>query len=400
MKKLTFFLITFFLLITNIKAIDINSNNMVLYNLNEDKIIDELNKDEKVSIASMTKIMTFIVAIDNINNLNDTVVIRKEYFDNLEEENASLAGFKIGEEVTYKDLLYGLMLPSGAEAANALAINISGSTDNFVILMNKKAQDLKLTNTHFSNVTGLDDKEHYSTVNDVAIILKEAYKNNTFKEVFTTKSYLLSDKSLKIYSTLFKNLDYYNIEANYIIGGKTGYTIDAGRCLASIAYDSKNDLYYLLVTANAPTTTSYYHLLDAKDIYDYYMTNFGYHNLVDQNQVLVTLDTEYAKEKKIDILSIQDIKYYLNNTFDKSKVTLTYNGIKVVDHSTKIGTKLGTIDIIYDGITLKTVDITLNTQLHFSLLSFVISNILWIIGSLLVIFITIKFKTKKKKRRK
>lgn len=399
MKKIAVFFITFFLLITSIKAIDIKSNNMVLYNLNEDKIVDELNKDEKVSIASMTKIMTFLVAIENIDDLNDKVTIKKEYFDNLEEENASLAGFEIGEKVTYKDLLYGLMLPSGAEAANALAVNISGSTSSFVTLMNKKAQDLKLTNTHFNNVTGLDDVNHYSTVNDVATILKEAYKNPTFKEVFSSKSYTLSDKSLKIYSTLFKNLDYYDISADYIIGGKTGYTIDAGRCLASIAYDSKNDLYYLLVTANAPTTTSYYHLLDAKDIYDYYMTNFGYHNLVNKDETLVTLETKYAKEKKVNILSTEDIKYYLDNTFDKSKITLTYNGIKVIDYNTKLGTKLGTLDIIYDGKTLKKIDINLNTKLHFSLLSFIISNILWIILSLIIILIAFKFKKKKKRRK-
>lgn len=111
-----------------------------MYNLNDDAIIFEKNKDEKTEIASLTKIMTCIVAIENIDNLNDTVVMKSADFKGLAEANASVAGFSIGDKVTYMDLLMGLFLPSGADAALALANNIGGNEKNFVKLMNEKAK--------------------------------------------------------------------------------------------------------------------------------------------------------------------------------------------------------------------------------------------------------------------
>lgn len=97
------------------------------------------------------------------------------------------------QKVTYNDLLYGMFLASGADATRAISISISKSEEQFVELMNKKAQELNLKNTHFTNTVGLDDENHYSTLNDVAIILKGALKNKKFKEIFTTDSYTFSD---------------------------------------------------------------------------------------------------------------------------------------------------------------------------------------------------------------
>ena len=182
MKRVLYLFFLFLILIPiSTYALDISSKNAVLYNLNDDNIIYEVNKDERVSIASMTKIMTCLVALEKINNPKDKVVMTTSMFYRLAEENASVAGFYIGEEVTYEDLLYGLMLPSGADAAQALAISLYGSVDKFVDRMNEKAKELGLKNTHFVNPTGLDIKGHYSSVDDVAIILKEALKNDTFK---------------------------------------------------------------------------------------------------------------------------------------------------------------------------------------------------------------------------
>lgn len=401
MKKVLFFFICFIFMTTNTKAINIYSNNMVLYNLKENIIVDELNKEEKISIASMTKIMTTLVALENIDNLNEKVKLTSDVFEGLEEANASVAGFKLNQVVSYKDLLYGTFLPSGADAANALALNLFGSITNFVKKMNEKAMELGLSNTHFVNVTGLDEYNHYSTVNDVAVMLNEALKNETFKEIFTSNSYTTSDKLLTFYSTLVTTLNSYGIRANYIVGGKTGYTLDAGRCLASIAYDSSSDIYYLLVTAKAPTTTNYYHLLDAKNIYEYYFENYGYQKVIAKDELLVELEGKYTKEKKIEIKSSLDTLEYLSNDFDKSKVELVYSGPSVIKYNTKKGTKLGTLDIIYDGKLLRTIDVNLNETLHFSLLSFIKANILLI--AIIILFITVlifKSKSKKKYRHK
>lgn len=388
-----------FSFITNIKAIEIKSSNMVLYNLNENVIIDELNKDKKISIASMTKIMTVLVAIENISDINEKIILTKDIFEDLISLNASVAGFYAGEEVAYIDLLYGAFLPSGADATKALAINISGSEENFVKLMNKKAIKLNLKNTNFVNTSGLDNVNHYSSVDDVAIILKYALSNSIFKKIFLADNYTTTDKYLKMYSTLDKTMNNYKIKADYIIGGKTGYTIDAGRCLASVAYDKHNNVYYLLVTANAPTETNYSHLLDAKNIYEYYFKNYSYYNIINVNDVLITLDTKYAKENKLEIKATDTFLKYLPNNFDKSKVRLEYEGINVIKYSTKLGTKLGNIIVTYDNELLGNIDIVLNDKLHFSLIDFLTINWVTITLILIIIYIIVKFKILKKHKR-
>lgn len=401
MKKILLIFITFLTFINvSAKEIDTYSKNIVLYNLNDDTVIYEKNKDDKTSIASMTKIMTVLVAIENIEDLNEKVTLTKEVFKGLIEANASVAGFKVGDVVTYEDLLYGAFLPSGADATNALAINLVGDIDKFVNLMNEKAKELNLKNTHFANTTGLDDELHYSTVNDVAIILKNALKNDTFKEIFMKEKYLTSNKLLTFTSTLTKSLKTYNIDAPYIIGGKTGYTLDAGRCLASIAHDVDNDIYYLLVTANAKTTTNYYHLLDAKNIYEYYIDNYKYFDLIKEGDIITSINTKYAKEKEVAIISTQTIKKYLKNDFNKDKLEIKYDGVDTINYNTKIDSKLGVVYLIYDGVTLASFDALLNTNLHFSIFNFMINNILFIILFIIFIFITIKLKKRKKKRYK
>ena len=331
MKKVLCFL-CLFLFINNVNALDIYSENMVIYNLNENTVVNEKNKDEATSIASMTKIMTVLVAIENIEDINETIILTKDVFYGLKEANASVAGFKVGQKVTYKDLLYGAFLPSGADATNALALNISGSIDDFVKLMNNKAKELNLKNTNFINTTGLDDVNHYSTVDDVAIILKEALKNDIFKEIFTSKKYLTSDKTLTFSSTLDKSLSAYSISADYILGGKTGYTLDAGRCLASIAYDENEAIYYLLVTSKAPTEKNYYHLLDAKNIYEYHFDNYGYIELINEMDIIDTIKTKYAKEKTYDIKLDKSFRKYMIKDFDKSKLEVIYEVISLIKY--------------------------------------------------------------------
>ena len=122
-----------------VKALDTRSNNIILYNLNNDEILYEKNSHEPIKIASLTKVMTGIVALEKIDDLDREVLITAEMLDGLIESNASVVGLKVNDIVTYRDLLYALLLPSGGDAANALAINVAGSIDNFVKLMNIKA---------------------------------------------------------------------------------------------------------------------------------------------------------------------------------------------------------------------------------------------------------------------
>lgn len=398
---LTIILLSLFIPI-NIYSLDfdIYSKNAILYNTKEDKVMYEKNSTDKVSIASLTKITTAIVALENIKDLDEKVTLTRADFKGLAEANASVAGFRIGQEVTYRDLLYGLMLPSGADAAQALTSNISGSNDKFIDLMNDKAKELKLENTHYANSTGLDDSNHYSTVKDVLKVFKYALKNEEFKKIITTSKYTISDGSMTFRSTLSKASA---LDIEYIKGGKTGTTGDAGLCLATLAnYD---DTDFILVTTGAEDKLG--NFLDHKEIYEYVRDNFDYTEVVNKKDILVTLPTKYLKEDTIDFTGDKNINMYLESDFDKNDLKYKYTGIKLITRKNKEGEKLGKVDIYYDKDKLATVDIILKDKPKFSIVKYLLDHklLVGIVLLLLVIIFSkkkqkkIKIKAKKKKRR-
>lgn len=183
-----------------------------------------------------------------------------------------MAGFKPGEVVAIRDLLYGALLPSGAECCETLARLVSGTEADFVALMNQKAAELGMTSTHFCNPTGLHDPEHVSTVRDISTLLREAVRNETFRKILTTERYTiqptnLHPKGFTVTNTLLRELNGDEIRTGKILGGKTGYTSEAGLCLASIAEVKEKE--YLLVTAGALGNheTEQYHIEDAIKTY-------------------------------------------------------------------------------------------------------------------------------------
>lgn len=248
-------------------AANIYSKNMILVNLDNGEIIGEICGEDRIFPASLTKIMTTIVCLEELENLSETVLLEETMINELHDKGASMVGFAAGDKVAAMDLLYGVMLPSGADAAVGLANRISGSEENFVKLMNRKADHLGMNNTHFVNCTGLHDDDHYSTPEDLVKLLQYALTNNIFKEIFTTKIYETSD-GLTLVSTMFEKLDDGQIENGSILGGKTGYTGRAGLCLASIAQINEN--MYLLITANAAggPNSKPYHIQDAISIFN------------------------------------------------------------------------------------------------------------------------------------
>ncbi|WP_297280765.1 D-alanyl-D-alanine carboxypeptidase family protein [uncultured Anaerococcus sp.] len=261
-KNLLYLLLPIFLLALifavryqNQEVVDYNSKSVFVYNLTNDKKITGYNENEKLPMASLTKIMTCLVGLENIEDLGAIAPIDTESYQRLVKENASMAGFFGAETTTYRDLLYGAMLPSGGEASDSLAINISGSTLAFVELMNDKAKELKLTNTHFQNVDGMDQVGHYSSAKDIAMLLKYALDNENFRAIFTKREYISTPtadhpQGLYMQSTIFKHLDDYRQDGFEIIGGKSGTTDKAGLCWATLA--TKNGKEYIIVTMGAP----------------------------------------------------------------------------------------------------------------------------------------------------
>ncbi|MCI9434430.1 MAG: D-alanyl-D-alanine carboxypeptidase [Bacilli bacterium] len=379
--------------------LNIDSKYAIIYNMDTNEVLYEYNSNEITSIASLTKIMTCIVAIENIENLDTKVTLGKDVFYGLVEAQASVAGFKYGDNVSYRDLLMGAMLPSGADATRALAINIAGSEEAFVKLMNAKAKELNLSNTNFINTTGLEAMGHYSTVQDIATLLIYSLKNDTFKEIYTTREYTTTN-NLKFSSTLKKISNGYTIDVSHIQGSKTGYTDEAGLCMSSIA--NYSDVNYLLITAGAD-----YHgntprqLLDAIKIYSYFDENYSYKTLINANDYIATIKINYSKEKKYEINSPISITKFLDNSFDTSKIEYKYNGVNAISYKNVIGEKLGTVDIIYNNQLMDTIDIYLNSKINFSLISFLMQTklIYPIIITILFISLLIIKKTLKKRRR-
>ena len=231
----------------------INSPYAVLMQVKGGKIIGNMKGDEKIYP-------------------DQEITLTQEMFQGLYEQDATQAGFQPGETVRAIDLLYGAMLPSGAECCIALADTVGGSRDGFVELMNKKAQRIGMNGTHFCDTTGLHDPDHYSTVRDIAVLLRYALRNDTFREIIESPRHStgvtnIHPSGITYYSTMFKNLSDPSVTGGKILGGKTGYTSEAGLCLASFAevYDRE----YILVTAGASGNTgSPLHVEDAVTIYN------------------------------------------------------------------------------------------------------------------------------------
>ena len=380
-KRIIKILFLCFLLIDVVYASSLNlvSEKYYLYNLTEDKVMLEKDAHVKTDIASLTKIMTIIVSIENITDFNEEVEITGEMLESIEWD-VSVAGFHRGDKVTYNDLLYGAMLPSGADATNALAISTAGSFGNFIDLMNKKVNDLGLKNTHFANVVGLYDEENYSSAYDMAQILIYSLKNEKFKEVFEAKTYTTTTgKQLKA------TLNHYgkDIDVSLIKGSKTGYIEKAGRCLASTASFNESD--YVLVTLNAYSPEMSVHVTDSLEIYNYYKDNYSYHDYLNKEDIIVTLDTKTSKEDEISIESGISKRVFYDNSFDKEKVEYVYKGEKEVSSFTEKGTKLGEVSVKYNGEEIDKFDLIYNSELTFSLKKYLFENIIIVIVGMFII---------------
>ena len=386
--------IVVFIEVVYASELNLNSKRYILYNMNDNVILDSKDEHDEVSIASLTKIMTVIVAIENIDNFDEIITIKNSMINDIDWDVAKV-GFKVGEKVTYNDLLYASILYSGTDAVNALAESIKGSRQEFVDLMNQKVKELSLENTHFSNVVGLYSKDNYSSAYDMAQILIYALKNNKFREVFETKTYILSNGK-KIKSTIESYNKKMNRDISFIKGAKTGYINKSGYCLASIA--SLNGVNYLLITLNAYSDSYTVHIKDHIDAYNYYNDNYSYKYIVCDEDTIVSLKTKYAKEKTIDIKANTNIKKYLNNSFDKSKIEYDYFGNDEISYFLKKNTKLGKVKIKYNNEYIDEFDLIYYGALTFSLKDYLLDNKYSLI--LLIVFIILITYTKIFNRKK
>ena len=243
----------------------------ILVDADSGEAVAEKEADVSIYPASMTKVMTALLALEANPDLEQPVTLPEDIFPELRAEGASMAGFRPGETATVRDLLYGALLPSGAECCETLAREVSGSEEVFVELMNQKAAALGMASTHFCNPTGLHDPEHVSTARDMAVLLRAAMQNEMFRTIFATARYTVPPTNLHpdgftMESTFWSELDGTELRRGKFLGGKTGYTSAAGLCLASAA--EVKGKTYLMVTAGAQGNhgTEPYHVDDAVNV--------------------------------------------------------------------------------------------------------------------------------------
>ena len=332
----------------HVKAqISVNSYSAIVMDQKSGRVFFEKNAHEQRRIASITKIMTAIIAIES-GKLQETVTVSH----NAIKAEGSSVYLQAGEKIKLEDLVYGLMLRSGNDAAVAIAEHVGGSVEGFVYLMNEKANQLGMLNTHFANPHGLDDHEdHYSTAYDMAILTKYTMENETFREISSTKVYRTPDPKGDWQRTWTNKNKLLTELYKFSTGGKTGYTKRAKRTLVSTA--SKEGMDLIAVTLNTPSSTDWNEHIS---MFEYVFDNFDYYTVLSDGMIEKVKDKAYVDQA------------YVNNEFiypvtddEKSKFQINYRLIKPkedwVRNTVKIPNIIGETEIYLDKQLLHTMPI-------------------------------------------
>ena len=310
MKKLLLLLL---LVPINVKAYSSYATSTVLMDMDSNDVIYANNMHQIRSIASISKIMTAIIAIEN-GDVNSIVTIG----DEINTSYGSGIYIKVGEQLTLEDLLYGLMLRSGNDAALAIAKYVGKDMDEFVKMMNTKAKEIGMKNTVFNNPHGLEEKGgNLSTAYDMALLTSYAMKNEEYRKIVSTKEYKLKT-NMNTYVWTNKNKLLHSHP--YITGGKTGYTEIAKRTLVTTA--SKNNINLVVVTLNDGNDFD-----DHIKLYEEVFNNYHSYQILKKGDILILNEKYYYPHK----LYIKNDFYYTLPNKSKNKVLLFFNLYKKMD---------------------------------------------------------------------
>ena len=290
-------------------------------------ILYEKNSDEAHYPASITKIMTTLLALEN-GNLSDMVTFSDDAINNTEGSGIAR---DYGEQMTLEQCLYGVMLESANECAYAVAEHVGGTVENFVDMMNAKAKELGCTNTHFANPHGLQDENHYTTAHDMALIAQAAYQNETFRIIIGTKMYTIPPTNKHAEETVLRNhhdmlCTYHNANRKYLypycVGGKTGYTATANSTL--VTYAEKDGMTLICVVMNTQSPNQF---IDTVNFFDYAFVIF---------QVLYVAenDTNYSAETTVDNGNLDNIAPFVE--LDKDAVIVLPKTAEFSDTSSSV----------------------------------------------------------------
>lgn len=329
----------------------------ILYELNTDTVLLEQDADARLYPASTTKLMTALVAME-YGNPEDIITVPAAAVDGL-FELGSASYLLAGEEISFMDLMEYMLIASGNDAANAIAIHISGSISAFADLMNNRAQELGCTNTHFVNPHGLHDEEHYTSARDLLRIAKAAMENPTIAEIVakdevvlpitnkhpqtTTKyttNYLISRKSTR---------EYYYEGA---IGIKTGTTTPAGLCLVAACVKGDYTYYTVVLGAEKGENGERNQFIETAKLFDYGAENFSQQVMLSSSEPIAEVPVRLSNEKdSVVVTPSENITAMLPNAFETSDLTMKYTVEESVAAPVQAGDVLGKLTVSYEGKT-------------------------------------------------
>lgn len=332
MKQVLCVLLSFVIFISVpfcVQGVSTSAQSAVLYCKESGEVYYSQKENTKSKIASTTKIMTALLALEYAENNNKKV----KFTTDMIAEGSSMY-LKVGEVVTLRDLAVGLLLCSGNDAANATAIAISGSIEKFAIRMNNRAKKIGMKHTNFANPSGLDDPDHYSTAYDMALLMSEAMENEAFAEITAKKTATVTFANPKDKMVTYSNHNRLLSKYEHCIGGKTGYTMASGRCLVTVA--KKDGLTLICVTIN-----------DRQDYNDHInLYNYGYENYclasLDDRELYYEVKTENGKSPQTTACCDEVTNLVLSHQ-DVSKIKRKLSLDKNLKAPVKKGDKVGII---------------------------------------------------------
>ncbi|MDR3645891.1 MAG: D-alanyl-D-alanine carboxypeptidase [Clostridia bacterium] len=373
MKKATVFLLMFclFASLTASPAkaawqpdVAVASQTVYMINTDTNTVVYEKNANQKVYPASLTKLMTAILTVEKFgNNLDKQVTVTSGDLDPLHGTGSSSANLKVGEQVTIRELLYCLLIPSANDAANVLARVAGGSVDNFVASMNAKAKALGATDTHYVNAHGLQDPDHYTTAHDMYLIAKNAMTYSILRTIVSTESYTMPKTNKTGSRKPFTNTNLLLKEGStlyyeYCHGIKTGTTTQAGGCLVS--YATKDGYTYYCVAMDGPdhTLTGNSAFSDSRKLFKWAFSTFSITPLIETKELQAQVSLELAWNK--DHLSLYPQKQFsalIPSKSNISKVTVKAHLPTQVLAPVKVGQVIGTADVYLGKVKMGTVNL-------------------------------------------
>ncbi len=308
-------------------AIELSAEAAICMDMDSGRVLYACNENQPMQIASTTKIMTALIVLENCQ-LDEKIVIPAEAVG---VEGSSLYLVE-GESMTVQDLLYGMMLRSGNDAAVALAIHCGGDIDSFVNMMNQKAKSLGLDHCHFCNPHGLSQQGHLCSAGDLAVIAAEAMNDPDFTAIVSTKSYTFGSRTVVNHNRLLKYYD-------GAVGVKTGYTMAAGRTLVGAA--RKNGQTLITVTLNDPNDWA-----DHAALFDYCFETYPLTQLVVSGQVMARLPVAGSREDTVTVVAEEDF-YYPVSADEQTQIRLKLPDFLLAPVSQ--GQNVGSAEICVDG---------------------------------------------------